>query len=164
MKCHTRLSDDDTAAFSAALPPASKACRMPCHSLVSMMFCSGNFPGISLSSLCLCRGIDLDCRNTAQMELPRIWYISSSSQKRRYHYTTVQTRGRDKIIYNRNSGSPRLHCTPHSTRKNLARLGRAWDSCLACHFLCKYLYTQHRAPGTHFVWVYRTNYVYVVVF
>jgi len=141
MKCPPRLSDNDTAALSAALPPASKACRMPCHSLVRMMFRSGNLPGISLSSPCLCRGIDIDCRNTAQMELPSIWYIASSIRKRAYRDTTVQTRRRDKITYNRNSGSPPLHCTPHSTRKSLARLGRAWDLYLVCHTLCR--------PGTY---------------
>ena len=153
MKCPPRLSDNDIAALSAALPPASKACRMPCHILVSMMFRSGNLPGISLSSPCLCRGIEIDCRNTAQMELPSIWYIASSIRKRGYRDTTVQTRRRDKITYNRNSGSPPLHCTPHSTRKSLARLGRAWDLYLVVwHILCRHIYTQHRASDTHCVW------------
>ena len=159
MKCHRRLSDNGTAALSAALPPASKACRMPCHSLVSMMFRSGNLPGISLSSPCLCRGTDIDCRNTAQMELP----IASSIRKRGCPDTTVQTRRRDTIIYNRNSGSPQLHCTPHSTRKSLARLGRAWDLYLVAQS-CASTYILNTRHRTHTVWAWAGCFVYQAVY
>ena len=151
MKCHPRLSDNDTAALSAALPPASKGCTMPCHSLVSIACCSGNLPGISLSSPCLCRGIDIDCRNTARMELPSIWYIANSIRKRGYRDTTVQTPRRDKTVCTRNSGSLQLHCTLRSTQKSLARFGRACDLYLVCHTLPRHIYTLNTSHRTHTV-------------